>query len=114
MASTQIIQTLGGVQTGAAVGTTLSGALAITAGVANIVAAAGQVAFTLPADAIAGTRVYVLNNAATAVALTPFPATASGKINNGSAGATGTAIPQNKAAEFVCLGADSWLQALGT
>lgn len=110
---TQIPVVLGGVQGGstgvACVGTTLSGALALTSSVANVIAASGQVAATLPAGAQAGLVVTVLNSAATAVSATIFPATSSGKINNGSAGAS-VSIAQNKANTFICLdGADNWL-----
>lgn len=116
MAGTSTTVDLSGVQGGATgvacVGTTLSGALALVSSVANVIAAAGQVAATLPAGASIGTRVFVLNSAATAVSATIFPATAAGKINNGSAGAAAS-IAQNKTALFVCLdGADNWLEVV--
>jgi hypothetical protein len=113
MASTQIPQTLGGVQGTlaaplAGVGTTLSGAAAISTGTVVGIAAAGQVAFVLPALP-AGQSVRFLNVAATAVSATVFPATAAGKLNNGSAGAA-VSVAQNKTAEFINLdGADNWM-----
>lgn len=44
----------------------------------------------------------------TANALAFFPATAAGKINGGTAGAS-FAIPANKNIEVVCIGNDNWL-----
>jgi hypothetical protein len=79
------------------VGTTLSGAPTLTNRVNHCVAAAGVVAVALPQNS--GSDVVVLNLAATAVALTVFPPTAAGKINNGSAGAA-FSIAQNKSATF--------------
>lgn len=96
----------------AGVGTTLSGATAITSGIVVGIAAAGAVAYTLPAAAPAGTRVDFLNLAATAVAATVFPSTAAGKINAGAAGAA-FSVAQSKSTTFVCVdGADNWIAVL--
>jgi hypothetical protein len=96
----------------ACVGTTQVGALAIVSSNAVILAAAGQTAASLPAGAPTGMRVTVLNAASTATSATVFPATAAGKINNGSAGAS-VSIAQNKAALFVNIdGADNWTAVL--
>lgn len=102
----------GGAAGVACVGTTLSGALAITSPSANVIAASGQVAAALPAWAQPGAVFTILNSAATAVSATIFPATPNGKINNGSAGAA-VSVAQNKTAVFVNLdGADNWMAVL--
>lgn len=117
MAGTSISTVLSGVQGSltvplAGVGTTLAGAAAISSSVVVGIAAAGQVSFTLPAGAAMGTRVSFLNVAATAVSATVFPATAAGKVNNGSAGAA-VSVAQNKTADFYNLdGADNWMAVL--
>lgn len=114
MAGTQITLDLGPVQGSitnpvACVGTTLVGAAPIVSSNVVVIAASGQVAATLPANAVPGTKVNVLNVAATAVSATIFPAAATGKINNGSAGAA-VSVAQNKTAQFVALdGSDNWL-----
>lgn len=87
----------GGVDTIVPVGTTLAGSPVLTGAVNVLTAAAGNVACALPANA--GGAITVLNTAASAVALTVFPPTAAGKINNGSAGAA-LSIAQNKTATF--------------
>lgn len=87
----------GGFDTVTPVGTTLSGAAALTGSVNHCPASAGQVAVTLPQY---GTGpVTVLNTAGTATALTVFPPTAAGKINAGSAGAA-FSVAQAKSAIF--------------
>lgn len=79
------------------VGTTLSDAPTLVNGVNHCAAAAGVVAVALPS--FAAGPVTVLNTAGTATALTVFPPTAAGKINNGSAGAA-FSVAQAKSAVF--------------
>lgn len=117
MPGTSFTSNLSGVQGTPAVpfpgvGTTLTGAAAITSGLVLGIAASGAVAFTLPLGAAMGVRVYFLNVAATAVSATVFPSLSTGKVNNGAAGAA-VSVAQNKSASFVNLdGADNWAAVL--
>jgi len=87
----------GGFETITPVGTTLSSAPVLTGAVNACPAAASNTAVALPARA-AG-PIVVLNTAGTATALTVFPPTSAGKINNGSAGAP-VSVNQSKSAVF--------------
>lgn len=90
--------------------TNLATAYKITTDIAQVTTsgATGN-AMALPSGAEAGDVIVVVNN--TANALSVLPATATGKINAGSAGAA-FAQTASKNAEYLCLGADNWAAVL--
>jgi 2-keto-3-deoxy-6-phosphogluconate aldolase len=94
-----------------ATGSNLAGALVLNAAVNVVSTAAASTGVSLPANATPGTMIYVLNQGANALAV--YPATATGTINAGSAGAAISLATTNyttRSRLFVCTGADLWVQ----
>lgn len=87
----------GGVQSLTPVGTTLSGAPTVAAGITTCVPTSGQVAVALPQNS--ASPLIVFNNAASQLNLSVFPPTSAGKINAGTAGAA-LSVWQNQMAVF--------------
>jgi len=89
-----------------ATGTTLAMALALPSDVAVFTTTASSTGARLPATGVnLGDRWTVVNYGAQTLSV--FPATATGKIQNGSAGAA-FSVATVKVAEFIYLGSDNW------
>lgn len=95
----------------AAAGTTLATASALAAKFNNVAPVAASAGVSLPAGVAAGEVVFVRNTGANALAV--YPATATGVINGGAAGAAVSLAVTNyktQNAMFVCYGNDVWVQ----
>ena len=97
----------------AAAGSTLATATPLVAKFNNVATVAASQGVSLPLNAVAGEVVFVRNTGANALSV--YPATASGTISGGSAGAavslaTTTQLTQNSM--FVCWGNDVWTRVV--
>ena len=99
---------VGGIEAAvAAAGTDLATATGLTGGINVVTSATGTTAdgIRLPADFPLGVPLYVVN--ATAVALDVFPATSTGTINGGSAGAA-KALAANLSGTYIQYASGAW------
>ena len=87
------------------------GGTPVLAQINTYVPVTGSTAVTLPGSATPGSRVTILNLAATAVSLLVFPNTAAGIINSGAAGGS-FSVAQNKSAYFIKSDAENWIAIL--
>ena len=97
----------------AAAGSTQATATPLNAKFNNVSTVAASTGVSLPAGAVFGDEVLVRN--AGANALSVYPATATGTIGGGSAGAAVSLAVTNdktKNARFTCWGSDVWTQAV--
>lgn len=95
----------------AAAGTTLAGATPLQAKFNNVSTVAASSGVSLPAGAGAGELVFVRNSGANALSV--YPATATGTIGGGAAGAAvslALTTDKTKNAAFLCWGNDVWTQ----
>ncbi len=94
-----------------AAGSDLAGATKLRARYNVVGTAAASTGVSLPAGVAVGDTVFVRNNGANALSV--YPATSSGVIGGGSAGAAVSLALTNdktKTALFVCIGTDTWAQ----
>lgn len=99
-----------GALTVTAAGTTLATATVLGSNLNVVTTAAASTGVSLPAAAAAGELVFVNNQGANALAV--YPATSTGTINGGSAGAAVSLAVTNsktKNSMFVCMGSDVWI-----
>lgn len=92
-----------------ATGTVLADALQLNASVNIVATAAASTGVKLPPKVAAGTTIVVINNGANAMNV--FPATATGTINGGGAGAAKSLAVTDfgtRSRVFVAQGADVW------
>lgn len=97
-----------------AAGSTLATATPINTKMADVTTVAASTGVSLPAGAAACDIVIVRNGGANALSV--YPATSSGTINGGSAGAAvslATTTYKTRNALFVCFGNDVWIQYVG-
>lgn len=97
-----------------ATGSALADALQLNAAMNFVDTVAASTGVKLPPKAAAGTVITVFNRGANALAV--YPATATGTINGGSAGAAkslATTDYGTRTRAFVCSGADVWVQVGG-
>lgn len=97
-----------------AAGSTLGTALALNARTNVVGTVAASTGVALPAGAPVGDIVFVSNGGANALSV--YPATSSGTINGGSAGAAvslATTTYKTKNSLFLCTGTDTWIQFVG-
>ena len=97
-----------------AAGSTLATATPVTTRLANVTTVAASTGVSLPVNAAAGELCFVRNGGANALSV--YPATSSGTINGGSAGAAvSLAVTTYKTQNslFLCLGNDVWIQYVG-
>jgi hypothetical protein len=97
-----------------ATGSALADALKLNARTNVVATAAASTGVALPAGAAAGDLVFVTNNGANALSV--YPATATGTINGGSAGAAvslAVTTYKTKNSLFLCTGTDTWIQFVG-
>lgn len=94
-----------------AAGSTLATATALNSNLNVVTTAGASTGVSLPANAHPGEIVFVYN--AGANALSVYPATATGTIAGGSAGAAVSLAVTNiktRNAMFICVGTDTWMQ----
>ena len=94
-----------------AAGTTLATATPLNSNLNVVTTAAASTGVSLPAGVQAGEVVFVHNAGANALAV--YPATATGTIAGGSAGAAVSLALTNiktQTSMFLCVGSDIWLQ----
>lgn len=97
-----------------AAGNSLATALPLNARTNIVATAAASTGVSLPAGAAVGDIVFVSNNGANALSV--YPATSTGTINGGSAGAAvslAVTTYKTKNALFLCTGVDTWIQYVG-
>ena len=95
----------------AAAGSTQATATPLTSRFNAVTTVAASAGVSLPANAAPGTVVFVQNGGANALSV--YPATATGTINGGAAGAAvslATTSSKTKNSQFVSFGNDNWAQ----
>ena len=96
-----------------ATGNSLATALPLVSKFNKVTTAAASTGVSLPANAAAGAMVVVQNSGASALAV--YPATATGTIAGGSAGAAVSLAVTNEKTQhqiFICWGNDVWTRVI--